>query len=257
MVGEVVGGDEVKSESPWERILLDIARPILESDDIRQALDQAEADSDALNEVISTQSSDLILSGPSATTSFVQRVDLHNLLLSLSVLKFAGTLLLMLAAIVMLNVGPWGLPDWKMGLYNFLLIAIGGFASSIFLADIELLPGPLEPTESTREELAREVLGPLVREEINRMLDEKEHPAVLHVMSAPGLAELASRERLVATRALRTLGRLRGVSVCPDRVAWGRQRCCGISAIRLLKRQQATGTPYLRPGTSDSWLPRQ
>lgn len=204
MVDQVTGN----SDSPWERILLDIARPILESDDIRQALAQAETDADALHEMIRSQSSELILSAPATSLEFVQKFSLKGKLLSRSVLKFAGALFLAVAAAAAIDVGPWRSPYWGTAVCDFLFALIGGFSFSFVLVSVDSLVGPLEPTADTREELAREVLGPLVREEINRMLDEQEHPAVMHVMSAPGLSELASRERLVATQALRALGRL-------------------------------------------------
>jgi TRAP-type C4-dicarboxylate transport system permease small subunit len=206
--GVADGGGGDLEESPWERILIDIARPILQSEDIRQALDQAEAGPGALNELIRARAAQLILSADSATTEFVEQFDLFGFLLSGTVLKLAGTLLAVLIAITTLNLGLPSMLHWALVPCNILIVLMGVYAVIILLRTFEMPVGPLEPTDRTREELAQEVLEPLVREEINRMLDEQDHPAVLHVTSAPGLSELGSRERLVATRALRALGRL-------------------------------------------------
>ena len=188
--------------SLWAGILLDIARPILASDDIRQAIVQAETDADVLRGLIATHTKDLLIEG-----LYVRKAKWGLLLFRrqriLAMNAFAG--LIALAALGIL------LPDflsWARWLSFALFLAGGGafvFFALVLLADSNI--NELRPVEKTRNELASEVVGPFIREHINRLLDEQEHPPLMHVRSAPGLAELSDRERLLMTDSMHALGR--------------------------------------------------
>lgn len=200
--------DRVASDSglsPWAAILLEIAQPILESDDIRQALDQAETDADTLRGLIVEHTAELIEAGPSATYEFASKINWDFLPISRSSRILAGKVFLFLIAAVTLGVFIPDFLSWVWWPCGILLFLGASLVFLLFMLSTDSVRGPLEPVGSTRDDLRHEVVEPFLREQINRILDEQEHP-VMRVTSAPGLAELSDREQLVITESMLALG---------------------------------------------------
>jgi hypothetical protein len=198
MVGRIARDD---GPLLWARILLDIAQPILASDDIRQAIAQAETDADALREIIAAHAEELFIEG-----LFVRKIDWDLLPLSRRSRILAARVFIGLIAVAVLGRLLPGFPSWVLWLSLALLLICGGSAFLVFMLLRDSLVGKLKPIGRTRDELAREVIGPFIREQINRILDDQEHPAVMRVTSAPGLADLSDRERLLITETMHALG---------------------------------------------------
>jgi hypothetical protein len=183
----------------WEaRILLEVAEPILASSDIRQALEQSESDADMLRDLIVSHSAELICSSQTATLDFVE---------SAAPLPFVGKWRSLIAAGIAVLV--------FLGIYYptispYILLLFIAAASAVIIVHF-IISGkrlPLEPTEAAKYVLGREVVGPFLRRQINRILSDQEHSDVMRVTSAPGLAELSDREQLVATDTMRRLAQL-------------------------------------------------
>jgi hypothetical protein len=185
----------------WDaRILIELAEPILASTDIRQALEQSESDAEALRKLITAHSHVLICSA--SALQFVERLPPFAFSRRQpQILVGAIATLALLASSVISAVGVASIA---------LFIAALLIASLTGYMVISQPHMPVEPTERTRHALAREVVGPFLREQINRILAEQERFDVMRVTTAPGLAELSDREQLVKTETARSLDQLAG-----------------------------------------------
>ena len=128
MVSRVASDD---GSSPWAAILLDIAQPILESDDIRQALEQAETDADTLRKLIVAHTGELLVSGPDL--SFASKIDWDFLPISRNSRILAGRIFPLLIIAVTLGIFiPEFLP-WVWRLSDILLFLGAGLVFLLFL----------------------------------------------------------------------------------------------------------------------------
>jgi hypothetical protein len=194
----MAAGDTHYPASCWEQVLLDVAEPILQSSDIRQALDQSKSDIDTLRELIRTHSVDLICAQDNPELDFVERMRTPPFL------RY-WRWLLALTVVVLVIIGLFS-PDLSFVLLLLLTLAF----SAAFLLHV-LMYGPrqpLEPVGATRQVLERVVIGPFLREQINQLLAEQGYTDVMRVTSAPGLAELSDREQVITTDTLDELARL-------------------------------------------------
>jgi hypothetical protein len=206
--GGTLGWQPDFDESPYARILVDTAAPILKSTDIQQALAQAETKADTLRELIAAQAENLILMAPSGDVEFVQRLDWIKLKNSRLAYVAVGALVLAILIVIITNAFFSIAKTPKLAISIVTLITAGLFIFILFIGNVHSFYGPLEPTTETEEELAEKVVEPFVREEINRIIDNGQHSSVMHVMSAPGLSEITSRERLIPTQSLQAIWRL-------------------------------------------------
>jgi hypothetical protein len=193
-----VDASDPNDVSAWGKILLDVAEPIMESSDIRQALEQSEADPETFREFIVTYSTDLICSRSNPELDFVER---------LVPLPFARHWRLMLAAGVV-ALAILGVFNVILCLYVSLFLSVCYVAWSLHMILFGIKrPLELEPIEATRHILEREVVGPFLRQQINQLLAGQQH-SEMRVTSAPGLAQLSDREQIIASANLRELARL-------------------------------------------------
>jgi hypothetical protein len=191
-------GDTHYPASCWEQVLLDVAEPILQSSDIRQALDQSKSDADTLRELIRTHSADLICAQDNPELDFVERMRTPPFL------RYWRRLL-SVTVVPLVIIGLFS-PDLSAVLLLLLLLALDA-ACLLHM----LMYGPrqsLEPVGATRQVLERVVIGPFLREQINQLLAEQGYTDVMRVTSAPGLAELSDREQVITTDTLDELARL-------------------------------------------------
>jgi hypothetical protein len=203
--------DESTSSDPdslnWSaRILLELAEPILESLDIRQALAQSETDADVLRDLVISHSDALICSSSSVELDFVERIDWDILPVGSRrwrQILAASIALLMIAVGVTISTSQ---SPVLVLLFGFSIVGILSVPAALCLTMAEV-KAPLEPSDTTRDVLRREVVGPFMREQINHILAEQEHSDVMRVTSAPGLADLSDREQLVTTYTMRQLAR--------------------------------------------------
>jgi hypothetical protein len=206
--GGTVGRQPGFDEWPYTRILVDIASSILKSADIQQALAQAETTADTLRELITAQAENFILMTPSGNAEFVQKLNLIKLKSSRFAYVSVGALALAILIVVTINAFfPMAMVP-KIAISIAVLYMVGLFIFFLFVGNVHSFYSPLEPTTDTKEELAEKVVGPFVREEINRIIDNGQHSSVMHVMSAPGLSEITSRQRLIPTQSLQAIWRL-------------------------------------------------
>ena len=192
--------DDISNDLPrWDaRILREIAEPILASPDIRQALTQSESHAETLRKLVVIHSPDLICSSSPEGLTFIQRWELPS---------FAQRWYQILGICVALLAIP-GIIGVTVSTFAAILVAvIMSTITSMYIAKFASIL-PLEPDEETRNALQREVVGPFLRAQINRILAEQEHSDVMRVTSAPGLAALSDREQLVSTETMRSLARL-------------------------------------------------
>src|SRR5207248_122571 len=101
------------------------------------------------------------------------------------------------------------------------------------------LRDPPAPTALTADSLRRRIIGPFLREYLNRLLDEQDCPVELRVTTAPGLAELTDREQIVPTDASARL-----IQLSRAMPAW---RCRACSA-RPGRRSRSPGCSSIRGG---------
>ncbi len=183
----------------WDaRILLEVAEPILASADIRQALEQSGSDAEELRKLITAHSYFLIFSA--SALEFVERLSpFASSRRGPRILTAAIATLALFASSV---IGAVGAASVALFILAVLIASLTGY---MVVSQPHM---PLEPTERTRHVLAREVVGPFLREQINRILAEQKRFDVMRVTSAPGLAELSDRERLVRTETARSLDEL-------------------------------------------------
>lgn len=207
-VGDRLANDP-DSFSWHARILLELADPILDSSDIRQALAQAETDSDALRDLLAAHSDDLICASTTPDLAFREKIIDWELLLARRRWRqiLAAALAIWAVAIV---AGVFLAPSPVL-----VFLVASSFAGLLFvLALIWVVmisaKARLEPAGATADVLRREVVGPFLREQINRILAEQEHFDVMRVTSAPGLADLSDREQLVSTDTMRSLAQFSG-----------------------------------------------
>ena len=206
--GGTVGRQPGLDEWPYTRILVDIASSILKSADIQQALAQAETTADTLRELITAQAENFILMTPSGNAEFVQKLNLIKLKSSRFAYVSVGALALAILIVVTINTFfPMAMVP-KIVISIAVLYMVGLFIFFLFVGNVHSFYSALEPTTDTKEELAEKVVGPFVREEINRIIDNGQHSSVMHVMSAPGLSEITSRQRLIPTQSLQAIWRL-------------------------------------------------
>lgn len=189
------------------RAVLDVADPLLRSQEIRQALEQVQLTEERMRSILSDHVDDLICSGASLNWNFVASINWDWAL-------------------------RWGPPPWFApaalivlgGFVACLVIFIGWFATLALLAASSYLavlgtlfvlarPWPalrdrLAPTAETSDDMRRRVVGPFLRERLNQLLDEQDDLVELRVTTAPGLAELSEREQIVPTDATARLAQL-------------------------------------------------
>jgi hypothetical protein len=185
-------------ESCWERVLLDVAEPILQSPDIRQALDQSKSDAETLRQLIREHTTDLICTSGDPELDFVEKARMPAWVRHWRIFAI-GTIVLSIL---------FGLFNGILGLTVFLL-AITAFYV-VLLVNMMLYGArtPLEPVGPSKYILQRVVVGPFLREQINQLLADQGYSDVMRVTSAPALAELSDREQVIDTSTLRDLARL-------------------------------------------------
>jgi hypothetical protein len=194
-------GDEIKSldgSLNWAaRALLSAAEPILRSADIRQALEQSETDANTLRDLIVANAPDLIFSSSTPDLSFVE-----------DWVPPPSAMKLLRASIVILIVLITG--SWLANLDILPILVLVSVMVLICMSYVVIFSGrlPIRPTQPTHEVLRREVVGPYLRSQINRILAEQQHIDVMRVNRAPGLDELSDLDQLVATESMDRLVRL-------------------------------------------------
>jgi hypothetical protein len=192
------------NSSWWRASLLEVAEPVLRSDDIQQALAQAEVSTDVLRGMIAEHAEQLASVRTSSFLAFAGRIRWNALLSSRGIRASGGLFLCALAAIV------------AAGLLCPLPVAVAllfGWAAAMFafcFYSVSLFRGPVRPSRDTGKILRDEVVGPFVREKLNQLLDEHDYEPVLRVRRAPALAALIDSEQLCVTPAMAEFGRLAG-----------------------------------------------
>jgi hypothetical protein len=178
----------------YAQALAEVADTLLDSPDITQALGQAQTDASALRNIVITNSDYLMSSGANPPLEFVERPQWELFLPGRS-RRYGLPVLWFVLVIAILGIVSTSIANVIAGyilLFFVLAIVITG---SIILAGSRII----EPVSTTRDALRREVVGPFLREQINRVLAEQEHSDVMRITAAPGLADLSDREQLVIT----------------------------------------------------------
>ena len=205
----------------WDQqILLELAVPLLDSEELRAGLAHAEMDSYALLEELMAASADLILNeGISITLPFfssvitpeasksareiiararkiITRVREDRKLVALSVVA----LMVLAAAII-----------WFRLTYLLVLIVIGvcvGVSMALLANAPVTRDWVIDPI--VRDRLSRRVVAPFLREQINQAVNTRKHEQICGVTSAPGLTDLSEREQVIETAAADRLSEVIG-----------------------------------------------
>jgi hypothetical protein len=193
-------------ERDWAvRIILDIADPLLGSQEIRQALHQVHASEDSMRSILEDHAGDLIVSPALMHHNFNARIDWNRITDPMSAGWLAFTAIMI---VIFFEIGLLIFVGWRAALVA--LVAVSYLVMGVIFALTRLQPWtPLAPDSETFDGLRRRVVGPFLREQLNRLLDEQDYPVELRVTTAPGLAELSDREQIVATEAVTRLAELR------------------------------------------------
>lgn len=198
--------DGKRDQLHWAvRLVLQVSEPLLNSDEIRQALDQIDASADTLRRLVSDHADEFLCSPAMPEVGFVEPIDWPRMLARWRASKKIGLVAVIVAVVGGAAASMVLLVSWAA--LSVLVLA----ALAPIVAVVRLVPrAPLEPIPVTRDDLRRRVIGPFLREELNRMLAVEQCPVHLRVTSAPGLAELTDREQIVTTDAVVRLGQLSG-----------------------------------------------
>ena len=178
------------------RIIREIAHPLLESREIRQALGQVRLTQEDMDAVLSDHVGDLFCSPASDDWTFTESIGWERML------PWVPSPWLAPVALIVLGILVLGLID-SIGLAHALGVLLA-LAYLVVLGVVGLgrwLRDPPAPTALTADSLRRRIIGPFLREYLNRLLDEQDRPVELRVTTAPGLAELSDREQIVPTDA--------------------------------------------------------
>jgi hypothetical protein len=186
--------DNPESLSWYAQILVEVADTLLDSPDITQALAQAQTDPSALRKIVISNSDYLMSAGTTPELAFVDRIE-WELFLPRRLVRYAVPVCLFI-----LVLSFTGLANTK-SLSNVILSVIILIFLAIAVICAMILSGAriIEPVNTTKDDLRREVVGPFLREQINRILGAQEHSDVMRITAAPGLADLSDREQLVIT----------------------------------------------------------
>ena len=186
---------DFESPSWYAQILAEVADTLLESPDITQALAQAQTESSVLRKIVIANSDYLMSASTTPSLEFVDRIAweffLPRRLVRYGTLVLLFFLVLSIASIVNIK----SLSSFIIGVIILLII----LAIAITAAIVSASSWVFEPVDTTRDALRREVVGPFLREQINRILAEQEHSDVMRITAAPGLADLSDREQLAIT----------------------------------------------------------
>ena len=233
--------EDSESLSWYARILVEVADTLLDSPDITQALAQAQTDPSVLRKIVIANSDDLMSASTTPELSFVERLE-WELFLSRRLVRYGAPIVLFF-----LTLSIAGIADIKSlisvvlgAIILFILAIVIAITGSIILSGTSII----EPVGTTKDDLRRELVGPFLREQINRILAEQEHSDVMRITAAPGLADLSDREQLVVTDNMRNK-LFSSLHPChqealasQDHAAWERQHCCDTSAILCLALRQ-------------------
>jgi hypothetical protein len=183
-----------ESLSWYEQILVEVADTLLDSPDITQALAQAQTDPSVLRKIVISNSEYLMSTGATSELAFVDRIE-WELFLPRRLARHR-----VLVCLFILILSFTGLANTK-SLSNIILsvIILIFFVTAVIGAMILSSARIIEPVNTTKDDLRREVVGPFLREQINRILEAQEHSDVMRITAAPGLADLSDREQLVIT----------------------------------------------------------
>ena len=207
MVLKHMSAGEVPDEDQnWAaRVVLEIADPLLRSQEIRQALDQVQLTTEDMRAVLIARAEDLICSPAGDTWDFTVHIDWDRVFPWARPPWLAPTALVAVGGSV---VSLITFASWAATLGVLLLLSYPAVLAVWFVSRRPSLSEPIRPTLQTSDELRRRVIGPFLREQLNRLLDEQDHPGELRVTTAPGLAELSEREQIVPTEASEKLALL-------------------------------------------------
>lgn len=187
-------------------VVLGLAEPLLSSQEIQQALAQVQLTEGGMRAILSEHAEDLILSPASTGWTFLAPINWDQVFRWRTPRPWSapgGLVVLGGIAAFLVIVANWEIALAFLAI-SWCLAGLGG----IFISKRSSFREPLTPTAETSYEMRRRVLGPFLREELNRLLDEQDYAAELRVTSAPGLAELSEREQIVATDASVRLAQL-------------------------------------------------
>jgi len=188
--------EDSESLSWYARILVEVADTLLDSPDITQALAQAQTDPSVLRKIVIANSDNLMSASTTPELSFVERLE-WELFLPRRLVRYGAPIVL-----IFLTLSIAGIADIKSlisvvlgAIILFILAIVVAITGSIILSGTSII----EPVGTTKDDLRRELVGPFLREQINRILAEQEHSDVMRITAAPGLADLSDREQLVVT----------------------------------------------------------
>ena len=136
--------------------MLDVAEPILDSSDIRQALDQSKSDAETLRGLIRRHAADLICAKDNPDLSFVERLRTPAFVRHWRPILAASVVILVII----------GLRSISLSLIVFLVLGLAFYAAWFINIVLYGIRDPLEPIAATKYVLERVVVGPFLREQI-------------------------------------------------------------------------------------------
>lgn len=201
------GYDSGHEENPLYAVLRSALAQVLQNADIQSAVQQAETSERELGELVVTHAEELVRSFPEDELTYSQKIGLIEFESTIALRWFVGVFLVLLSAWIAEDMVSWTESAWLLMFVNFgLAVFCSVFLLLPLMVTVADTAGPVRPTPETLDRLADAVIGPFVREHLNRVIDDGDHQSVMRVTSAPGLAEPGNLERMVRTEALSGLG---------------------------------------------------
>ena len=187
----------------WITAVESAAWAVLETIDIRQALEQAETDTATMLQLVAAHAEELFTDFSGSLLTFSGRVDWLTMFSSRRTQVGAGCLIA--------SVGLVAAPEVlfrSVVATVFLAVIWAVIATVLFALCTRSFLGMLSANEHSQKILQDDIIAPFVRLQLNQLLDEQDHPPILRITQAPALAILSDAEQLYITPAMSDVARL-------------------------------------------------